>query len=158
MMWDLGEKKQRKLWVLGGLPADVTSHRSWQAIQVRTLSAMLPNYWKWSFCSVKVVVLTRSVSWSETMRSRVPEMEVTSFSEVFMVGMTSHVLIGVARLCHCSWLLRWSVWRGRWRPVSWGLCACRWPSLHFITAPRCSSTRWRIYAFLTILSLSLTTS
>ena len=62
------------------------------------------------------------------------------------------------RWCLCSWLLHWSVWLGRWRPVSWGPCACRWQSQHFITARLFSSTRWRISAFPTTLNPSQTTS
>lgn len=62
------------------------------------------------------------------------------------------------RSCLCSWLLRWSVWLGRWRPVSWGPCACRWQSQHFITAHLFSSTHWRICAFPTTLNPSQTTS
>lgn len=48
--------------VLEGLPESVTSHRSWQVIQVRTQNAMQPSCWRWSFCSAKVVALTRSVA------------------------------------------------------------------------------------------------
>lgn len=62
------------------------------------------------------------------------------------------------RSCLCLWPLRWSVWLGRWRPVSWGRCACRWQSQHFIIAHLFSSTRWRISAFQTTLNPSQTAS
>lgn len=62
------------------------------------------------------------------------------------------------RSCLCLWPLRWSVWLGRWRPVSWGRCACRWQSQHFIIARLFSSTHWRISAFQTTLNPSQTAS
>lgn len=62
------------------------------------------------------------------------------------------------RSCPCLWRQHWSVWHGRWKPASWGPCACRWPLPHFTTAPLFFSTPWRTCAFPTTPSRSLTTS